>query len=174
MPGPPKKHDERRQRRNGRGTGGITLPPPKTLAQVPAPGKHWLVPTKQQWVAFWLSSVACLVEADSDGFALARLFSLYDERERAYRAYRRNRLVEGSTGQMIVNPLWKQAAVNDAEIRALEDRFGVTPSARLKLGIKFGEAARNIKDLNDQLNADEDNDSDEAKTDPRLKLVVRR
>lgn len=35
----------------------------------------------------------------------------------------------------------------DGEIRALEDRFGCSPAARLRLGIRFGQAARTLEDL---------------------------
>lgn len=79
--------------------------------------------------------------------ALQRLFSLYDEHDRAWRGYRRQRLVEGSQGQPVASPLFGVAMKLDAEIRALEDRFGCSPAARLRLGIHFGQAARTLEDL---------------------------
>jgi P27 family predicted phage terminase small subunit len=171
MPGPSPKPGGRRQRRNkSGGTGGLQLKPRLELSEVPAPPKHWLATTRTLWEDYWISDVARLVESGSDSTALTRLFTLYDERERAYRAFRKERLVEGSTGQRVINPLWKAAAIMDAEIRALEDRFGVTPSARLKLGIQFGEMAKNLEDLNAQLNQDEGERDDDA-SDARLKIT---
>jgi hypothetical protein len=81
--------------------------------------------------------------------------ALYDERERAYRAYRRERLVTGSTGQLLLNPLRRAMSNFDSEIRQLEDRFGLNPLARARLGIQIGEAARTLADLNRMLEDDD-------------------
>lgn len=171
MPGPLPKPGGRRQRRNkGGGTGGLQLKPRLVLEQVPRAPKHWLVATAAQWRTYWMSDVARLADVETDNMALTRMFTLYDERERAYRDYRRRRLVKGSTGQLAVNPLWKHAAVLDAEIRSLEDRFGVTPQARLRLGIQFGEMAKNLEDMNDRLNDDEEKGDDGA-GDTRIALA---
>ena len=168
MPGPLPKPGERRQRRNGRGGVGVELRPCRTLAEVPAPPRDWLKVTRLRWLDYWQSEVGRVVEAQTDAMTLVRLFSLYDERERAYRAYKRRRMVPGSQGQPVVNPIWKQAAVMDAEIRQLEDRFGITPQARLKLGIRLGEAMRSLEDMNRELN---DGGEDEKHGDPRLAIV---
>ncbi len=44
----------------------------------------------------------------------------------------------------------------DAEIRQLEDRFGMTPRARLQLGITFSESVRSLEALNQSFIADDD------------------
>lgn len=169
-PGPPPKPGGRRQRRNkSGGTGGLQLRPRLALEQVPPAPKHFLAVTVEQWRRFWMSDVARLADVETDNVALTRLFTLYDERERAYRAFRKKRLVKGSTGQLAINPLWKHAAIQDAEVRSLEDRFGVTPQARLRLGIQFGEMAKNLEDMNDELNTDQeanpvaDSDADDTR-----------
>jgi phage terminase small subunit len=140
----------------------------RSLADVPASPAHFLPATRERWASYWQSDVARLVEAETDGMAVVRLFTLYDERERAYRAYRRKRMVPGSQGQPVVNPIWKHAAVMDGEIRQLEDRFGITPQARLKLGVQLGEAVRSLEDMNRELNDGDDGDSQK---DPRLEIV---
>lgn len=124
----------------------------------PASERSWLAITRRRWVQYWASPLARLAERATDLPAIERLFGLYDERERAYRAFRRRRLVTGSQGQPVVNPLWKQVPVMDAEIRQLEDRLGLTPRARLQLGVTFGAAARSLEDLNQDLAIDDDRD----------------
>jgi P27 family predicted phage terminase small subunit len=121
------------------------LPAPAS-AGPPEPPAGLLVATRDAWATFWGSPLAGLV-VDSDLPALERLFQLYDERARAWRGYKRRRLVEGSQGQPVASPLFRVAMALESEIRPLEDRFGVTPAARLKLGIRLGEAARSLEDL---------------------------
>lgn len=174
MSGPNPKPGGRRQRRNkpgGRGR-GMQLRPRLVAAEVPRCPQYWLIETRNQWVRYWMSDVARVADIDTDAAALTRLFTLYDERERSYRAYRKKRVVKGSTGQPTVNPVWRHAAKLDAEIRSLEDRFGVTPQARLRLGIQLGEAMKNIEDMNADLNEDDDQDHDDDQLpDARLSLA---
>lgn len=94
------------------------------------------------------------VEIDTDIQAVRRLFTLYDERERAYRGYRKDRLLVGSRGQTVLNPLGRAMSVFDAEIRHLEDRLGMNPRARLQLGIALGETTNSMRDLNEGLALD--------------------
>lgn len=176
MPTPPKQAD-RRQRRNATGAGLVVIP--ITPVAVPPAPTGLLNVTKDRWSTFWRSPPARLV-LSSDGFALERLFRLYDERERSYRTVRApardaegrvirgrgSRLVEGSKGQPRLNPLLTVIPTLDAEIRALEDRFGLTPLARLRLGVTFGEAATSLDALNAQLEDDEEPDAD-----PRLTVL---
>jgi len=57
-------------------------------------------------------------------------------------------MTTGSQGQKILNPMYRQRTAVDAEIRQLEDRFGLHPKAGLQLGIVYGEAARSLEELN--------------------------
>lgn len=170
MPGPLPKPAERRQRRNK----------PKALGVIPGGAAGGLAPavpdglldaTREEWDRFWGSELAQLVERDTDLPALERLFGLYDEHRRALREARKERLVVGSMGQMVLNPLLKYAEALAKEIRAMEDRFGLTPKARLALGIAFGDAARSLSDLNRMLEDDGDGDEDGTAEDPRLRAV---
>ncbi len=131
----------------------------------PAPPEGLSGAALTAWEAFWRSPVAAAVDTSSDLPALHRLFGLYEERERAFRGMRRRWIVAGSTGQPSLNPLAKYLAYLDDGIRALEDRFGLTPMARLKLGIAVGEARRSLEELNLAI-ADED-----GHEDPRLELA---
>ena len=119
-------------------------------------------------MAFWSSPLGSLV-IPADLPALRRLFTLYDERARAYQGYRHQRLAPGSMGQPGLNPLFSAMKTMDAEIRALEDRFGLSPISRLRLGVALGEAAKSLDELNRSLDADDD--TDEPAADPRVRVV---
>lgn len=150
MPVPPKPADKR-QRRNRRDAGLVPIDGGRTEA--PAPLESWRPATVEQWGRFWGSPLASQVE-ESDHPALERLFRLYDEIERMWVAVEETgRVVAGSQGQPRPNPLFKQIAELQSEARQLEDRFGLSPMARLKLGITFADAHRSLDGLNERLAA---------------------
>lgn len=108
-----------------------------------------------------MSPLAALV-SDADLPALRRLFGLYDEHDRVWRVAREHRLLQGSQNQLVLNPLYRQASGLRADILALEDRFGLTPMARLKLGATFGDARRSLADeLQAEASASDDDYEDE-------------
>lgn len=153
MPGPAPKPADRRQRRNK--PTELRAVPPRAIVEVPKAPPGLLKATRDWWSEFWNSDLAAATGAETDLPALRRLASLYDERERAYRAIQRgDRLVTGSKGQEVLNPLYRVIASLDAEIRNLEDRFGLTPLARLRLGITLTDAQKGLEDLNARLAAD--------------------
>lgn len=167
MPGPTPKPPSQRQRRN-RPKDMRVIPGGLANREVPPPPDGLLKQTRETWDRYWRSDIAQLAEPDTDLEALERLFSLYDERRRAYRSFRKERFVEGSKGQRVLNPLGRLISDLDKEIRMLEDRFGLTPKSRLALGISFGEMTKSMSDLNRELAEDIDHDdSDEAAEDPR-------
>jgi hypothetical protein len=65
---------------------------------------------------------------------------------------------------MVLNPMGRAMHEFDSEIRQMEDRLGMTPRARLQLGITMGEAARSLADLNRVLDEDDEGNDD---VDPR-------
>lgn len=144
--------------------GLVTIAPVVAMAP-PPPDPRLLAITRQAWEEFWASPLARLVSTTTDLMALRRLFMFYDEQERSMRAYRRKRMVPGSTGQPVVNPILK--AIAPADLLALEDRFGMSPRARLTLGVILGDAARSLADLNAELDRGDASDDDEDE-DPRL------
>lgn len=162
--GPVPKPGDRRQRRN-RGAVvvlGDTLP-----GDVPAAPTGLLKSTVSKWETFWLSEIARATRAPHLPI-VARLFTLYDERERAFRVVKRDgRLVAGSQGQPVLNPLLKYIATCDTEIRQLEDRLGLSPKGMAALGSAFAGVQKSLDDLNRSMDEAETND-DDAGTDPRL------
>jgi P27 family predicted phage terminase small subunit len=146
MSGPLPKPAERRQRRNRPAL--VSLPMAGSVPSfAPDPPHGLLLASVAAWSALWSSPVASTY-LPSDLPALRRLFELLDERERAFSVARDGRLTEGSKGQPVLNPLLAYVGDLATEIRALEDRFGLTPRARMQLGIAFGEAHRSLDALN--------------------------
>jgi P27 family predicted phage terminase small subunit len=159
---PPKKRPARRQRRNRTDIGLVEAVAPQVPA--PPPDRAWLKGTRERWAGFWRSDLSSVVEADTDTAALRRLFTYYDELDRATRAVRRERFVEGSQGQPRLNPAAKYVLELEGSVRALEDRFGLTPKARLQLGVEFATAQRTLKRMNADLEVD-------GGPDPRLEVA---
>lgn len=145
MPGPTPKPDRQRHHRGAARPVVVSMASRPRLA--PEPPDELLAASVASWKRLWASPIAATyVESDID--ALGRLYQLRDERIRASRAARQRRLVAGSKGQPRLSPLIAYIATLDTEIRQLEDRFGLTPRARLTLGITLGEAHRSLGELN--------------------------
>lgn len=145
---PRRKSPEQRLRSNSPELGVIDGDVEVLAPAPPHPAtQELLAETVEAWEEFWASELARLVNR-SDRPALARLFRMYDMRERMERVHAEQPFVEGSTGQLVSHPAAKEIASLDGRILALEDRFGITPMARLKLGVTFGAAAKSLEDLN--------------------------
>jgi hypothetical protein len=144
MPGPLRKPVEIRQGREMRPVIGMVA----TVGGAPPPPcRGWRKQTAERWAAFWGSSLAGAVDRATDMPALVRLFTGYNEVEVVGRKFRKARLATGSTGQETLHPFAKYLSTLTAEITALEDRFGLTPKARLALGLQVAAAKRTLKDL---------------------------
>lgn len=140
-----KKPTERRQR-HGETPRLAVIRLDRRAPPVPSPESGWLLRTKAAWATFWREGIAQLAQP-ADGEALRRLFALYDARERCWRLFLRRPNVTGSKGQTVLNPMGDFALKLDARIERLERAFGMTPAARLSLGIAFGEARKSLEDL---------------------------
>ena len=111
--------------------------------------------TKIWWNNFWNSDVATAIDIKSDLPVIERLASLIDERERIFKQAKKERLVVGSQGQAVLNPLYNAMLKIDAEIRNLEDRIGLNPKARVTLGIQLVSAKKSLSDLNSELDTED-------------------
>ena len=137
----------------------VVLPMP-TRPDVPsATPDEWLESTRADWECYWAGPLAQLTTAD-DVPAVRRLFDLRDQRDRATAAYVAEPFVVGSTGQPTVSPAGKRASQLEPLITALEDRFGLSPMARLRLGVELGRAVRSLDALNEAVAV-------KARRDPR-------
>ena len=84
----------------------------------------------------------------------------------AMNAYRKERFTLGSMGQRRLNPMADMMVRLEKLIVNLEDRFGMSPVGRVRLGAQVIESAKNLNDMNAAIDAEvagDDNDSE----DPR-------
>lgn len=161
---PPKKPADRRQRRNASDVGLVVVE--GSLPERPDAPSGLLKATKDAWSVYWTSEVAQLFKPE-DGSALRRLFRLYDATERAWREETREPLVEGSQGQPRPNPAGAKKALElEPHIRALEDRFGITPLGRLKLGVTF-QQGQNLAEMNRRIVEGDRVSRTDPRPDPR-------
>ena len=114
--------------------------PPATLSDV----------NQKFWRELWRSKLSPAILPDTDMPALTRLFALYDERDRLDEVWKDQQLILDGKIEVVgkdgvvkmqnaikVNPLRGVIATCDEQIMKLEDRFGLNPISRLRLGIKF-------------------------------------
>lgn len=166
--GPAPKDPERRQRRNAAKDLAVVAEAAVGVPEPPAPPAGMLKVTRARWVDYWASPVAKLADPVSDLPALERLFRLYDDLERSNAAVKKSgHMVPGSQGQAVLNPLLRHIQATQAEVRQMEDRFGLSPRARLSLNLTLGEAAKSLADLNSEfMGGGEDDD------DPRFDVIA--
>ena len=141
---PVRKRPDRRQRTNRTGVGLVEVRP---VAEPPEADPKWLAITRSHYATFWTSPSAALV-LPGDLPALRRLFAFRDEQERALRSYREKPVWEGSKGQPVVSGFAEEYARLERLVAPLEDRFGLSPLARLKLGVTFGQATESLDAIN--------------------------
>lgn len=161
MPGPPPKHPDDRSRRNARPTLEVL---PVLAAPAPPPGLCEEV--LAEWDAFWVSPLAATV-AETDLAALERLFRFRDQQRQLAAFAAEAPLLEGSQGQLVANPAARQALALEPHILHLEDRFSLSPKARLAHGIRLGQAADVAKRHPDVFGADPTQEP-APRADPRL------
>ena len=138
--------------------------------ETPKPNSRWLTKTRSYWKEYWDSELASTAQR-VDFPAFYRLFQYYDEVERANRTIQnmgnKGLLSVGSTGQPTINPLIMLTLKLEEKVLNLEPELGLTPLARQRLGIAFGEAQMGFKQLQQLLTDDEEKEL----IDPRLKML---
>lgn len=150
-----------------------------SLAQLlPAAEPGWLAATVESWHQY-LAAPEARATTITDLPALRRLFGYRDawlrtsqqlaelppeddmtwetvDDDNVLEGYVRKRgvITTGSTGQPVLHPLTKLLGSLEAQMRPLEDRFGLNPLYRLRLGITVLEAEESLEARNRRL-ADE-------------------
>lgn len=99
------------------------------------------------WAAFWASKVSGAVDLDADGEALRHWIRCVDEREKLRGATARAPLVKGSHEQLMLNPLFRRIRELNREIARAEEHFGMTPLARMRLGVTYLQEQAAKEDL---------------------------
>jgi len=134
-----RKPADRRQRTNTTDVGVVRVLPSAT-PMLPAPAPHWGGSTTEAWNDFWSSPLAGpQVMKPTDAPALRRLFDLRDRLTKAFDEMDLEPIVVGSTGQPTMSPWAAEIHRLEGAVSKLEDKFGLTPLARLKLGVTFEE-----------------------------------
>ena len=138
--------------------------------ETPKANSRWLAKTKRYWLEYWDSELASTAQK-GDFPAFYRLFHLYEKVERANRTIQNmgnaGLLGVGSTGQPTINPLITLTLKLEEKILKLEQELGLTPLARQRLGIAFGEAQMGFKQLQQLLQDDEEQEL----IDPRILML---
>lgn len=102
----------------------------------PKPPAGLLKPSRDRWAQFWESRAALAVDLASDMPRLIRWIQVTDEYDRTAKVVREARLVKGSMGQPVLNPLVGYLVHLESMITRTEKEFGMTPMARTRLDLK--------------------------------------
>ncbi len=139
MPGSPKKPPA--VRRGPNGTQDVQLR--EDAPETPACPRGLLKRTRERWESYWSSDVARAVDPIADLHCVERWIVALDEYERVYPKVRRQRTIDTMQG-VVLHPLARYLVSVQRELRSAEAELGLTPMARLKLGITFQEARRTL------------------------------
>ena len=114
---------------------------------VPRAPAGLLASSRKGWRTYWQSNLAQAADRQVDLPRIERWIETTDEYERVNAIFKQTRLVKGSTGQPALNPLAGYLAMLLAELRAAETELGMTPLARQRLGIAYGQARLTAQEL---------------------------
>ena len=128
---------------------------------VPSCPRGLLKRSRERWDAYWRSDVARAADVVADLHRVERWITAVDEYDRCMPLLRKERTVEGSQGQPRLNPLASYLAQIQTELKTAEADLGLTPMARLRLGIAYGQARITAAELNKALNEGDDGSSDD-------------
>jgi len=129
-----KPPDELVYRRGGRVKALVPVTPATVVPTPPeGVGEHAI----SVWSTFWTSRGSGAVDLLADGEALRHWILCVDEREKLRAATVRAPLLKGSHEQLMLNPLFRRLRDLNREIARAEEHFGMTPLARLRLGVTF-------------------------------------
>jgi P27 family predicted phage terminase small subunit len=110
-----------------------------------------LATSRKIWRELFASPLARAIDVQADLFKLTRWIGAVDEYQRCAAVFRKARLVKGSTGQPVLNPLSGYLVNLEATITRIETEFGMGPLSRMRLGIATGQAALTAEELNRRL-----------------------
>ena len=114
-----------------------------TATAHPRPPQGLLAATRKAWHTYWDDEISAITRG-VDHQVINRLFGLYDEHARARVVVKQALMVKGSTGQIRTNPLADHILKLETAILRLENELGLTPSARMRLGIRFVERPKPV------------------------------
>lgn len=150
--GPLPKEEGKRQNRRARSNLKLISEHDADSAQVPEPPDNLSPVQLDSWQEFWLSELSQLVKR-TDLASVKRLWSYYQQHEDLTAIFEKGRMVAGSQGQPRLNPALDGLMKLEGAILRLENELGLTPSARLRLGITFADASNSLDALARKMDA---------------------
>lgn len=109
-------------------------------------GKGWHAQAEVRWREIWASDVAQIWDRNGDMGRLVRYILNFDQWLKLTEAIAGREVVRGSRGQVRANPLFNVRIGLELELKAAEEKLGLTPMDRMRLGIELGGAARGLDD----------------------------
>ncbi|MBI2912014.1 MAG: P27 family phage terminase small subunit [Chloroflexi bacterium] len=139
--------------RHGHRKGHLTVVQPEQQVQprrVPRAPAGLLPQTRALWRDYWRSPVAQAADLDADAFLLERWIRAVDEWERVGEAFREVRFL-WHDDRLVLNPLARYLHQLERTINYAETQLGLTPVARVRLGITIGQERLTAAALNRML-----------------------
>lgn len=109
-------------------------------------GKGWHAQAEVRWREIWASDVAQIWDRNGDMGRLVRYIVNFDQWLKLTESIAGREVVKGSRGQLRANPLFNVRSGLELELKAAEEKLGLTPLDRMRLGIELGGAARGLDD----------------------------
>jgi P27 family predicted phage terminase small subunit len=147
--------------RGGRGRGLTVRARDGSLVVPPAP-RGLRAYGKRAWNEFWQSDVSAVVQLAADREEIDHWARCVDERAKLWEIVKKSRLIKGSHGQLMTNPLVRQIRELTADINRVSDRFGMNPTSRFRLQFSATAVVHSANDLLDMLDDDDDTEADEG------------
>ena len=161
--GRPPLPDLLKQPRSARRQLAILIPGPGETAPRAPTGLGPLA--RKVWRTFWGSAVSQAVDLQADGYMLSRWIRAVDEWEKVRNIFLSSRLLTVGDGMIVLNPLAAYLYRLEISIVRAESQLGMTPVARLRLGIAIGQARRTALDLMEDLKKGGDDTWNESSED---------
>ena len=99
------------------------------------------------WKKFWSSKVSSAVDLDAHMERLRHWILSVNERERLRPLLEASPLVNGSHGQLMVNPLQRRIRELTRDIERAEEAYGMTPLSVFRLQLTYADASMSLDDL---------------------------
>ena len=155
--GPLPKEEGKRQNRRARSNLRLIEQHDPASVVVPDPPEGLSASNLESWGEFWHSELSQLVKR-TDLASVRRLWDYYQQHEDLTGIFAKGRMVAGSQGQPRLNPALDGIMKLEGAILRLENELGLTPSARLRLGITFADATNSLDALAQKFDSVADDD----------------
>ena len=155
--GPLPKEEGKRQNRRARSNLRLIEQHDPASVVVPDPPEGLSEANLESWDEFWHSELSQLVKR-TDLASVRRLWDYYQQHEDLTGIFAKGRMVAGSQGQPRLNPALDGIMKLEGAILRLENELGLTPSARLRLGITFADASNSLDALAQKFDTVDDED----------------